>query len=33
MYPTGIIAKTNDDIYILDNTKNTILNFKKKPEK
>jgi DNA-binding beta-propeller fold protein YncE len=33
LYPTGIIAKTSDDIYILDNTKNKILNFKKKPEK
>jgi len=33
LYPTGILAKTNEDIYVLDNTKNTILNFKKKPEK
>jgi DNA-binding beta-propeller fold protein YncE len=33
LYPTGILAKSNEDIYVLDNTKNTILNFKKKPDK
>lgn len=32
LYPTGVIAKSPDDIYILDNSRNTILNFKKKPE-
>ncbi len=32
LYPTGVVAKSFDDIYVLDNSRNTILNFKKKPE-
>ncbi|MDD3146881.1 MAG: NHL repeat-containing protein [Candidatus Riflebacteria bacterium] len=32
LYPTGVIAKSSDEIYVLDNSRNTILNFKKKPE-
>ena len=30
LYPTGVIAKTRDDVYVLDNTRNTVLNFVKK---
>jgi hypothetical protein len=29
LYPIGIIAKDTDDIYILDNSRNTIINFAK----
>ncbi len=32
LYPTGVIAKSPEEIYVLDNSRNTILNFKKKPE-
>lgn len=32
LYPTGVIAKSPGEIYVLDNSRNTILNFKKKPE-
>lgn len=32
LYPTGVIAKNAEEIYILDNSRNTILNFVKKPE-
>ncbi len=32
LYPTGVIAKSSEEIYVLDNSRNTILNFKKKPE-
>ena len=32
LYPTGVIAKSAEEIYVLDNSRNTILNFKKKPE-
>lgn len=32
LYPTGVIAKSPDEIYVLDNSRNTILNFKKKAE-
>ncbi len=32
LYPTGVIAKSPEEIYILDNSRNTILNFVKKPE-
>lgn len=30
LYPTGVIAKTRDDVYVLDNSRNTVLNFVKK---
>ena len=30
LYPTGVIAKTKEDVYVLDNSRNTILNFVKK---
>jgi DNA-binding beta-propeller fold protein YncE len=33
IYPTGVIAKSNEEIFVLDNSRNTILRFKKKPEK
>ncbi|MGM0598396.1 MAG: NHL repeat-containing protein [Candidatus Rifleibacteriota bacterium] len=33
IYPTGVVAKSNDEIFVLDNSRNTILRFKKKPEK
>lgn len=32
IYPTGVIAKSSDEIFVLDNSRNTILRFKKKPE-
>ncbi|PKL47824.1 MAG: hypothetical protein CVV42_11830 [Candidatus Riflebacteria bacterium HGW-Riflebacteria-2] len=32
LYPTGVIAKNPEEIYVLDNSRNTILNFVKKPE-
>jgi DNA-binding beta-propeller fold protein YncE len=32
LYPTGVIAKSPEEIYVLDNSRNTILNFVKKPE-
>jgi DNA-binding beta-propeller fold protein YncE len=32
LYPTGVIAKSPEEIYVLDNSRNTILNFKMKPE-
>lgn len=32
LFPTGIVAKSEDEIYILDNSRNTILNFTKKPQ-
>lgn len=32
LYPTGVIAKSKDDVYVLDNSRNTILNFRKKSE-
>lgn len=30
LYPTGVIAKSRDDVYVLDNTRNTVLNFVRK---
>ena len=30
LYPTGVIAKSKDDVYVLDNSRNTILNFVRK---
>lgn len=30
LYPSGVVAKDQNDIYILDNTRNTIINFSKK---
>lgn len=32
IYPIGVVAKTQEEIYILDNSRNKILKFKKKPE-
>jgi DNA-binding beta-propeller fold protein YncE len=32
LFPTGVIAKSPEEIYVLDNSRNTILNFVKKPE-
>lgn len=32
LFPTGVVAKSADEIYVLDNSRNTILNFVKKPE-
>ncbi|MBU1106314.1 MAG: NHL repeat-containing protein [Candidatus Riflebacteria bacterium] len=32
LYPTGVIAKSPEEIYVLDNSRNTVLNFVKKPE-
>lgn len=32
LYPTGVIAKTSKDVYVLDNSRNTVLNFRKKTE-
>jgi len=32
LYPTGVIAKNPEEIYVLDNSRNTVLNFVKKPE-
>ncbi|MDN5278352.1 MAG: hypothetical protein PWR01_2317 [Clostridiales bacterium] len=32
IYPTGVIAKSEEEIFVLDNSRNTILRFKKKPE-
>lgn len=32
LYPTGVIAKSKDEVYVLDNSRNTILNFRKKSE-
>jgi len=32
LFPSGIIAKSPEEIYVLDNSRNTILNFVKKPE-
>jgi DNA-binding beta-propeller fold protein YncE len=32
IYPTGVIAKSADEIFVLDNSRNTILRFIKKPE-
>ena len=32
LYPRGIIAKSDEEILVLDNSRNCILNFKKKPE-
>lgn len=33
LYPTGVVAKSNSDIYVLDNSRNTVINFRKKSEK
>ena len=30
LYPTGVIAKSKDDVYVLDNSRNTVLNFVRK---
>lgn len=30
LYPTGVVAKNKKDVYVLDNSRNTILNFIKK---
>ena len=30
LYPTGVVAQNQTDVYVLDNTRNTILNFSKK---
>lgn len=30
LYPIGVIAKNEDDVYVLDNSRNTIINFRKK---
>ncbi|GAB4276047.1 MAG: hypothetical protein Kow0029_17680 [Candidatus Rifleibacteriota bacterium] len=32
IYPTGVVAKSSEEIFVLDNSRNTILRFKKKPE-
>jgi DNA-binding beta-propeller fold protein YncE len=32
VYPTGVIAKSSEEIFVLDNSRNTILRFIKKPE-
>lgn len=32
LYPIGVVAKSEDEIFILDNSRNTILQFKRKPE-
>lgn len=32
LYPTGVAAKSEDEIFVLDNSRNTILQFKRKPE-
>lgn len=32
IYPVGVIAKSKDEIFILDNSRNKILKFKQKPE-
>lgn len=32
LFPTGVIAKSPEEIYVLDNSRNSILNFVKKPE-
>ena len=32
LYPTGVVAKSEDEIFVLDNSRNTILQFKRKPE-
>lgn len=32
IYPVGVVAKSQDEIFILDNSRNKILKFKKKPE-
>ncbi len=30
LYPTGVVSKDQTDVYVLDNTRNTIINFSKK---
>lgn len=32
LFPTGVVAKSPEEIYVLDNSRNTILHFKMKPE-
>lgn len=32
IYPVGVVAKSKDEIFILDNSRNKILKFKQKPE-
>ncbi len=32
LYPTGVIAKSPEEIFVLDNSRNKVLNFKNKPE-
>lgn len=32
LYPTGVIAKSKDDVFVLDNSRNAIINFKKKSQ-